>query len=68
MRPEQEQELAYTLLVELLAYQFASPVRWYATIQFEFHLRLQLSSTSFPEDQGQANNCYLIRTGLKLKM
>ncbi|KAA8898970.1 fatty acid synthetase [Sphaerosporella brunnea] len=25
MRPEQEQELAYTLLVELLAYQFASP-------------------------------------------
>lgn len=28
MRPEVEQELAHTLLVELLAYQFASPVRW----------------------------------------
>ncbi|KAL7270275.1 3-oxoacyl-[acyl-carrier-protein] synthase [Rhizina undulata] len=31
MRPEQEQELAYTLMVELLAYQFASPVRWIET-------------------------------------
>lgn len=28
MRPEVEQDLAHTLLVELLAYQFASPVRW----------------------------------------
>jgi fatty acid synthase subunit alpha, fungi type len=26
--PEQRQNLAYTILVELLAYQFASPVRW----------------------------------------
>jgi hypothetical protein len=26
--PEQRQMLAYTILVELLAYQFASPVRW----------------------------------------
>ena len=31
MRPEVEQELAHTLLVELLAYQFASPVRWNET-------------------------------------
>ena len=31
MRPEIEQELAHTLLVELLAYQFASPVRWIVT-------------------------------------
>lgn len=31
MRPETEQELAHTLLVELLAYQFASPVRWIET-------------------------------------
>ena len=25
---EAEQELSHTLLIELLAYQFASPVRW----------------------------------------
>ena len=31
MRPEVEQELAHTLLVELLAYQFTSPVRWIET-------------------------------------
>ena len=31
MIPEVEQELAHTLLVELLAYQFASPVRWIET-------------------------------------
>ena len=31
MTPENEQELAHTLLVELLAYQFASPVRWIET-------------------------------------
>ncbi|KAI9805515.1 MAG: hypothetical protein M1825_000766 [Sarcosagium campestre] len=31
MHPEIEQELAHTLLVELLAYQFASPVRWIET-------------------------------------
>ncbi|KAK9347028.1 3-oxoacyl-reductase [Lipomyces starkeyi] len=31
MRPETEQELAHILLVELLAYQFASPVRWIET-------------------------------------
>ncbi len=31
MRPEVEQDLAHTLLVELLAYQFASPVRWIET-------------------------------------
>jgi fatty acid synthase subunit alpha len=31
MRPDVEQELAHTLLVELLAYQFASPVRWIET-------------------------------------
>ncbi|KAI9757773.1 MAG: 3-oxoacyl-[acyl-carrier-protein] synthase [Chaenotheca gracillima] len=31
MHPEAEQELAHTLLVELLAYQFASPVRWIET-------------------------------------
>lgn len=31
MTPEIEQELAHTLLVELLAYQFASPVRWIET-------------------------------------
>lgn len=37
MRPEQEQELAYTLMVELLAYQFASPVRWFGpTALLEF--------------------------------
>jgi fatty acid synthase subunit beta len=29
--PEQRQMLAYTILVELLAYQFASPVRWIET-------------------------------------
>ena len=31
MHPELEQDLAHTLLVELLAYQFASPVRWIET-------------------------------------
>lgn len=31
MHPEVEQELSHTLLVELLAYQFASPVRWIET-------------------------------------
>ncbi|KAJ2906353.1 putative fatty acid synthase subunit alpha protein [Zalerion maritima] len=31
MRAEVEQDLAHTLLVELLAYQFASPVRWIET-------------------------------------
>lgn len=31
MRPDVEQELAHTLLIELLAYQFASPVRWIET-------------------------------------
>lgn len=31
MRPEVEQELAHVLLTELLAYQFASPVRWIET-------------------------------------
>ncbi|KAL4780488.1 hypothetical protein BJX76DRAFT_337894 [Aspergillus varians] len=31
MRAEIEQELSHTLLVELLAYQFASPVRWIET-------------------------------------
>ncbi|KAF7555116.1 hypothetical protein G7046_g6638 [Stylonectria norvegica] len=31
MRPEVEQELSHILLVELLAYQFASPVRWIET-------------------------------------
>ncbi|TFK75163.1 fatty acid synthase [Pluteus cervinus] len=29
--PERRQKLAYTILVELLAYQFASPVRWIET-------------------------------------
>lgn len=29
MRPEVQQELSHILLTELLAYQFASPVRWY---------------------------------------
>lgn len=31
MHPEVEQELAHVLLTELLAYQFASPVRWIET-------------------------------------
>nr|P43098.1 RecName: Full=Fatty acid synthase subunit alpha; Includes: RecName: Full=Acyl carrier; Includes: RecName: Full=3-oxoacyl-[acyl-carrier-protein] reductase; AltName: Full=Beta-ketoacyl reductase; Includes: RecName: Full=3-oxoacyl-[acyl-carrier-protein] synthase; AltName: Full=Beta-ketoacyl synthase [Candida albicans]AAA34345.1 fatty acid synthase alpha subunit [Candida albicans] len=31
MKPEIEQELSHTLLTELLAYQFASPVRWIET-------------------------------------
>ncbi|KAK9320281.1 3-oxoacyl-reductase [Lipomyces orientalis] len=31
MRSETEQELAHILLIELLAYQFASPVRWIET-------------------------------------
>ncbi|KAK7203853.1 fatty acid synthase-like protein [Myxozyma melibiosi] len=31
MHPETEQELAHILLIELLAYQFASPVRWIET-------------------------------------
>lgn len=31
MKPQVEQELAHTLLTELLAYQFASPVRWIET-------------------------------------
>jgi fatty acid synthase subunit alpha, fungi type len=31
MRPEIQQELTHTALVELLAYQFASPVRWIET-------------------------------------
>ncbi|KAJ3517947.1 hypothetical protein NLJ89_g178 [Agrocybe chaxingu] len=30
-RPEKRQQLAYIILVELLAYQFASPVRWIQT-------------------------------------
>jgi fatty acid synthase subunit alpha len=29
--PAQRQKLAYIILVELLAYQFASPVRWIET-------------------------------------
>ena len=29
--PEQRQKLAYSILVELLAYQFASPLRWIET-------------------------------------
>lgn len=33
MRPEVQQDLAHTLLVELLAYQFASPVRWWVSDQ-----------------------------------
>jgi fatty acid synthase subunit alpha len=37
----QRQKLAWTILVELLAYQFASPVRWIETqdrlfVQFDF--------------------------------
>ncbi|ODV78590.1 uncharacterized protein CANTADRAFT_6949 [Suhomyces tanzawaensis NRRL Y-17324] len=31
MRPEVQQQLSHTLLTELLAYQFASPVRWIET-------------------------------------
>lgn len=31
MHPDAEQELAYILLIELFAYQFASPVRWIET-------------------------------------
>jgi fatty acid synthase subunit alpha, fungi type len=31
MRKEIEQELSHTLLIELLSYQFASPVRWIET-------------------------------------
>ncbi|KAF7590229.1 hypothetical protein BBP40_003113 [Aspergillus hancockii] len=31
MQPEVEQQLAYVLLIELLAHQFASPVQWIAT-------------------------------------
>ena len=31
MKPEIEQELSHTLLTELLAYQFASPVKWIET-------------------------------------
>ncbi|KAF5864592.1 hypothetical protein ETB97_007150 [Aspergillus alliaceus] len=31
MHPEVEQQLAYVLLIELLAHQFASPVQWVAT-------------------------------------
>ncbi|KAK5050839.1 hypothetical protein LTR84_003398 [Exophiala bonariae] len=31
MHPETQHTLAYTLLIELLAYQFASPVRWIET-------------------------------------
>jgi fatty acid synthase subunit alpha len=31
MRPEIQQQLSHTLLTELLAYQFASPVRWIET-------------------------------------
>jgi fatty acid synthase subunit alpha, fungi type len=34
--PEQRQKLAYIILVELLAYQFASPVRWIETQDYLF--------------------------------
>jgi fatty acid synthase subunit alpha, fungi type len=34
--PAQHQKLAWTILIELLAYQFASPVRWIATQDWLF--------------------------------
>ncbi|THV07258.1 fatty acid synthase [Dendrothele bispora CBS 962.96] len=45
--PEQRQKLAYIILVELLAYQFASPVRWIQTqdllfTQFRFERLVEL--------------------------
>jgi len=45
--PEQRQMLAYIILVELLAYQFASPVRWIETqdrlfTQFKFERFIEL--------------------------
>ncbi|KAG8213088.1 hypothetical protein J3R82DRAFT_11484 [Butyriboletus roseoflavus] len=45
--PEQRQKLAYTILVELLSYQFASPVRWIETqdllfTQYRFERLIEL--------------------------
>ena len=51
MRPEQEQELAYTLLVELLAYQFASPVRWFGLLWPSFfYIRVWLLIALISQD------------------
>lgn len=45
--PEKRQQLAYVILVELLAYQFASPVRWIETqdrlfVDFAFERLIEL--------------------------
>lgn len=45
--PEQRQKLAYIILVELLAYQFASPVRWIQTqdrlfVDFSFERLIEI--------------------------
>lgn len=42
MRPEVQQELSHILLTELLAYQFASPVRWYVFLN-QLHSLTSLS-------------------------
>lgn len=45
MRPEVQQELSHILLTELLAYQFASPVRWYVLLLYYYKINPpQLSS------------------------
>ena len=43
--PEQRQKLAYTILVELLAYQFASPVRWIETQDLLFSQYVTIHSS-----------------------
>ena len=42
---EQRQKLAYTILVELLAYQFASPVRWIETQDLLFSQYVAIHSS-----------------------
>ena len=43
---EQRQKLAHTILVELLAYQFASPVRWIETQDLLFSQYVTIASSS----------------------
>ena len=66
MRPEVQQELSHILLTELLAYQFASPVRWYVFsthLHFPTYMQKQLLT---PESTTISETYFL--SGLKPKM
>jgi fatty acid synthase subunit beta len=59
--PEQCQKLAYIILVDLLAYQFASPVRWIETRDLLFKdIRIRKVYRDWPfadgDSQGQVRS------------